>query len=285
MNPADLPLIVNLAPTGAVADTAKNPHVPVSHAAIVEDIGHCTRAGAAMAHLHVRDEAGQPSADPRLFQVLISALRATPETRELALCVSTSGRHGQTLEQRAAVLDLSGAAKPDLASLTLGSLNFARGASLNEPDTIRFLAKRMLERGIRPELEIFDLGMLHYAKVLIAEGLLAPPFYFNLMLGNLAGAQATLNDLAALVNLLPPGSLWSVGGIGKNQRTAAGLGCVAAHGVRIGLEDNLWRDDRATPATNLWLVRRLAELAAAYGRPLASPAEVRRRLELDQLAG
>lgn len=280
MNPADLPLIINLAPTGAVADIAKNPHVPVSHAAMVEDISHCARAGAAMVHLHVRDEAGQPSADPRLFQALINALRATPEGRELALCVSTSGRHGQTLEQRAAVLDLSGTAKPDLASLTLGSLNFARGASLNEPDTIRFLAKRMLERGIRPELEIFDLGMLHYAKVLIAEGLLAPPFYFNLMLGNLAGAQATLNDLAALANLLPPGSLWSVGGIGKNQRTAAGLGCVAAHGVRIGLEDNLWQDDRATPATNLWLVRRLADLAAAYGRSLASAGEVRHRLAL-----
>lgn len=281
MNSAILPLIINLAPTGAVADVGKNPSVPISIAAILEDVIQCTRAGASMVHLHVRDETGKPSADAGLFQALISALRAAPEGRELVVCASTSGRHGQTLEQRAAVLNLTGIAKPDMGSLTLSSMNFARVASINEPDTIRLLAKRMLERGIRPELEIFDLGMIHFAKVLIAEGLITPPFYFNLLLGNIAGAQATLNDLAALVNQLPAGSLWSLAGIGKNQKTATGLGCVMASGVRIGLEDNLWEDSHShTPATNLWLVRWLANLAGAYGRLVAEPREVRQRLGL-----
>jgi len=281
MNSATLPLIINLAPTGAVADAAKNPHVPISVAAILEDVIQCARAGASMVHLHVRDETGKPSADASLFHTLISALRAAPEGRELAVCATTSGRHGQTLEQRAAVLDLTGVAKPDMASLTLSSMNFARAASINEPDTIRFLAKRMLERGIRPELEIFDLGMIHFAKILIAEGLITPPFYFNLLLGNIAGAQATLNDLAALVNQLPAGSLWSLAGVGKNQRASAGLGCVTASGVRIGLEDNLWQDNHShTPATNLWLVQWLAGLADAYGRPVAKPREVRQWLGL-----
>lgn len=277
----DLPLIINLAPTGAVADATRNPHIPLDASAILADVIAGAGAGVSMVHLHVRDEAGKPSTDPVLFQDLISVLRATPEGRELVVCASTSGRHGQTLEERAAVLNLSGTAKPDMASLTLSSMNFARVASLNEPNTIRFLAKRMQERGIRPELEIFDLGMIHFAKVLIGEGLIAPPFYFNLLLGNLAGVQPTFNDLAALVNLLPSGSLWSLGGIGKSQRIAAGLGCVAASGVRIGLEDNLWQDGVAsTPATNLGLVRWLGSLAGVYGRSLAKPGEVRQWLGL-----
>lgn len=279
MNAAALPLIINLAPTGAVADAWKNPHIPVTVAAILEDVIQCARAGASMVHLHIKDDTGKPSTDASLFHGLISDLRATPEGRDLVVCATTSGRHGQTLEQRAAVLELTDTAKPDMASLTLSSMNFAKAASINEPDTIRFLAKRMLERGIRPELEIFDLGMIHFAKVLIAEGLITPPFYFNLLLGNIAGAQATPNDLAALVNQLPTGSLWSLAGIGKNQRTAAGLGCVTASGVRIGLEDNLWQDNHThAPATNLWLVRWLAGLADAYGRPVAKPREVRQWL-------
>lgn len=209
---------------------------------------------------------------------MIEGIRAAPEGRELIICTSTSGRHGQTPEQRAAVLDLTGAAKPDMASLTLSSMNFANGASINEPDLIRFLAKRMLERNIRPELEVFDLGMIHFAKSLIAEGLVMPPFYFNLLLGNIAGVQATLNDVAALVNQLPGDSLWSLAGIGKHQKIAAGLGCVMASGVRIGLEDNLWQDRSHTPATNLWLVQWLADLAHAYGRPIAKHQEVRQWL-------
>lgn len=231
-----------------------------------------------MVHLHVRDEAGKPCAEVSRFQTLISALRATPEGQNLVLCVTTSGRHGQTSEQRAAVLDLTGAAKPDMASLTLSSMNFAKGASINEPDVIRFLAKRMQERGIRPELEVFDLGMIHFAKSLIAEGLVTPPFYFNLLLGNIAGAQATLNDVAALVNQLPKDSLWSLAGIGKQQKPAAGLACVTACGVRIGLEDNLRQDGSHVPATNLGQVQWLANLARAYGRSIAKPLEVRQWL-------
>lgn len=281
MNSARLPLIINLAPTGAVSDAGKNPHVPIDPAAIQQDVIQCAQAGATMVHLHMRDETGMPSAEASRFEAAISGLRATAEGRELVVCASTSGRHGQTLEQRAAVLDLTGDAKPDMASLTLNSMNFAKDAGINEPHAIRFLARRMLERGIRPELEIFDLGMIHFAKVLIGEELIAPPFYFNLLLGNIAGAQATLNDLAALVNLLPADSLWSLAGIGKNQRTAAGLGCVAASGVRIGLEDNLWQDHHARiPATNLGLVQWLTRLSCAYGRPVAHPHEVRRWLGL-----
>jgi uncharacterized protein (DUF849 family) len=251
----------------------------VGEADIVRDVLACAELGACIAHLHVRDEAHHPSSDPQRYRRLILALRATQPGRRLLLCVSTSGRHGQTPEQRAAVLDLAGEARPDMASLTLNSLNFQGGASVNAPDTIRFLAARMLERGIKPELEVFDLGMLHFARVLIREGLLRPPHYFNLILGNVAGAQCSLADLNALVAQLPPDSLWSLGGIGRAQRPAAAMGCLLAHGVRIGLEDNLWADaERRSPASNPGLVGWLADLARAYGRPLADAEEARRML-------
>ena len=282
MIPTEQALIVNLAPTGAVADARKNAAVPIRADAIVADVRTCARLGAAMIHLHVRDEAGRPSCDPERFRYLIERIRATPEGRELVLCVTTSGRHGQTLEQRAAVLELAGSSKPDMASLTLGSLNFMTGASVNSPDDIRFLAWRMLERGIKPELEVFDLGMIHFAKLLIGEGLIQPPFYFNLLLGNVAGAQVSLGDVAALANNLPAESIWSLAGIGRCQKPAIALGCVMAPGVRIGLEDNLWLDPgKRIPATNPSLVGWLSALARAYGRPLASVAEVRSLLHLN----
>jgi 3-oxoadipate:acetyl-CoA acetyltransferase len=273
------PLIINLAPTGAVADPVRNPHVPVSETDIVRDVVECASLGVAMTHLHVRDESGGPSSDPVLFRSLIRSVRAHPQVAGLVLCGSTSGRHGQTTKQRAAVLHLPPDDRPDMASLTLSSLNFGKGASINAPDTIRFLARTMLDQGIKPELEVFDLGMVHFAKALIREGLLLPPHFFNLILGNVAGAQCSLSDLSALVSQLPSESIWSLGGIGRSQRPAAGLGCMLASGVRIGLEDNLWEDvDRRAVATNPGLVRWLRDLAGAYGRPLADPNYVRQKL-------
>ncbi len=273
------PLIINLAPTGAMATADKNPHLPLTEEAIIADVLAGARLGASMAHLHVRDAAGQPSSDHERFRQVIEGIRATPEGRELTVCASTSGRHGQTLEQRAAALDLTGIAKPDMASLTLGSLNFVNDVSVNSPDAIRFLASKMRDRGIKPELEVFDLGMLHFAKALIAEGLIQPPYYFNLLLGNIAGAQADFSDISALVQQLPPNAVWGLAGIGKSQKHAMGIGCVMAPAVRTGLEDNLWQDTHPRlPASNAGLVNWLVELARAYGRPLAAPAEVRRLL-------
>ena len=170
---------------------------------------------------------------------------------------------------------------PDMASLTLGSLNFSAEASISSPSAVTRLATIMQERGIRPELEVFDLGMVNFARVLIDKGLIEPPFYFNILLGNVASAQASLLHLGTLVADLPPQSIWSVAGIGRHQSVASALGIAVGHGVRTGLEDNLWLDEaRTTLATNLQLVQRVAAQAAALGRPLASPAEVRQRLGL-----
>jgi uncharacterized protein (DUF849 family) len=192
------------------------------------------------------------------------------------VCVSTSGRVFKSFEQRAEALDLDGELRPDMASLTLGSLNFPKQASVNDPEMIRRLAERMRERGIVPELEVFDLGMLDYAKYLIARGVLKPPFYVNLLLGSLGTLAATPFHLATLVMSLPPGATWAAAGIGRFQFDVNAMAITMGGHVRVGLEDNLWMDAaKERPATNVALVGRLVRLADAAERPVATPDEAR----------
>ena len=156
-----LPLIINLAPTGMVPTKVMTPHVPLSPQEIVDDVGRCAELGASIIHLHARDEQGRPTTRPEYMAPLVEGVRSVDP--ELVVCVTCSGRVATSLDERAAVLDLTGGAKPDMASLTLGSNNFVQQASVNAPDTIRGLASRMHERGIKPELEVFEPGMLTFA--------------------------------------------------------------------------------------------------------------------------
>lgn len=268
------PLIINLAPTGMLPTHEHTPHVPLQPDEIAADVAECVAAGVSMVHLHARNIDASPSQDPLIFQHIIQQVRRS--CPEVIITASTSGRLVQDIQARGAALGLRGDAKPDMASLTLSSLNFANNASVNSPQTVQHLARWMQDVGVRPELEVFDLGMVHYASVLADKGLLEPPFYFNLMLGNIASAQASLLHLAALVNDLPAHSYWSIGGLGRYQTRANGLGVVMADGVRVGLEDNIWWDDARTRlATNLQLVQRVVAQAQALGRGLASPQQVR----------
>jgi len=273
------PLIINLAPTGLVPTRAQTPHVPLTAEEVAADCARCCAAGASMLHLHARAADGSPSCDRAVFGELVAAVRQ--RVPDAIIVTTTSGRRASEVELRAASLTLEGEQKPDMASLTLGSLNFSAEASISEPSTVMRLAEIMQERGIRPELEVFDLGMVNFAKVLIDKGLIEPPFYFNILLGNPGSAQTSLLHLGTLVADLPPQSVWAVAGIGRHQTLANGLGVVVGHGVRTGLEDNLWLDDARTRlATNLQLVERIAAQAAALGRALASPGQVRTRLGL-----
>lgn len=273
------PLIVNLAPTGLLPTHAQNRHVPLTAQAVADDCARCAALGATMFHLHPRTADGAPTCDRAAFAELVRTVRE--RVPDAVLVTTTSGRRVPDIDQRAASLTLEGSEKPDMASLTLGSLNFSTDASINPPQTLLELARRMRDHGIRPELEVFDLGMVNVAHTLIDKGLIAPPFYFNLILGNIASAQATLLHLATLTASLPAQSVWCVGGIGRFQTPANALGVVAGDGVRTGLEDNLWLDDaRSEPASNVRLVERIAAQAAALGRPLATFAQTRDRLGL-----
>jgi uncharacterized protein (DUF849 family) len=268
------PLIVNAALTGMVPTKDDNPSVPVTPAEIAEDAARVVAAGAAIVHLHARDDEGVPTWQPDAYRRIVREVRE--RCPDVVVCVSTSGRRFGAFEERSAVLDLDGDERPDLASLTLGSLNFPGQASVNDPDMIRRLAERMQERGITPELELFDLGMADYLGYLLDREILRPPVYVNILLGSLGTLAANAFNLAATVRALPAAATWSAAGIGRFQLDVNALAVAMGGHVRVGLEDNLWLDrDRTVPATNEALVSRVVEIARLLEREPATPGEAR----------
>ena len=272
-------LVIGLAPTGMVPTKADNPNIPVTPDEIATDVARCVAAGASIVHLHARDEDGVPTGRREVYAEIIEKVKE--RCGDVIVCVSTSGRRVRELEQRAEVLELEGDLAPELASLTLGSLNFPQQASVNEPATIRQLAERMRDRGIVPELEVFDLGMVDYARYLLERGVLATPLCFNILLGNLGTLAATPLNLAMVVQSLPEGSTWAAAGIGRFQLQMNALAVAAGGHVRVGLEDNLWLDTAKTRAAdNLSLVERVVGMAHAIEREIATPAQARELLGL-----
>ncbi|MFZ9855874.1 MAG: 3-keto-5-aminohexanoate cleavage protein [Limisphaerales bacterium] len=277
--------IINYVPTGMVPTKRMTPHVPVCIHEIVEDVDAAYEAGITIVHLHARDElTEEPSSSPETYARLIEGIRVF--AKDLVICVSLSGRTFNEFAKRAAPLDLAGDLKPDMGSLTLSSLNFTQAASVNAPDMIQGLARAMRDRGIVPELEVFDLGMINYAKYLKAKELIQPPYYFNVLLGNIAGAQGDLLSAGLLVRDLPPQSLWSLGGIGETQLSANMLALSTGCGVRVGLEDNIWYDrNRRTLARNLDLLGRVHRMAQALERRIMTSSEFRRLMRLEPGGG
>ena len=277
-------LFINLAPTGMVPTRADTPHVPLTPAEVAADVRRCRDAGAAIVHLHPRDEDGQPTQSPERAAEFIAAVReAVPD---IVVCVTTSGRREPELAGRVRVLDLAGPVRPEMASLTLGSLNFPRQASVNAPVTIAGLAERMRDRGIVPEWEIFDFGMLDYAAYLRDHGLLGDPVYANILLGSLGTSAATPLNLALMVERLPAGATWAATGVGRFQAQVNRWAIAMSGHVRIGLEDNIWwDDDRTELATNVRLVERVVAIGRAMGRDPAEPAEIRTRLGIPPRGG
>jgi uncharacterized protein (DUF849 family) len=274
------PLIVNFTPTGMIPTKAMTPHVPIAVEEIVEDVHRAVEIGITMVHLHARDEkTGEPTYLRELYGQIIGGIRRYAP--ELVICVSLSGRNYKELEQRADPLFLEGNLKPDMGSLTLSSLNFNQTASMNSPEMIQDLARTMMERGIVPELEAFDVGMINYAHYLEKKGLIEPPFYFNLLLGNIACAQANLLQAGIMIQELPQRSHWSLAGIGEAQLKMNSVAIAMGGGVRVGLEDNIWYDtDRTRLATNAELLERIHVLAQANERQVMEASELRRVLQM-----
>ncbi|MEK7359842.1 MAG: 3-keto-5-aminohexanoate cleavage protein [Planctomycetota bacterium] len=247
----------------------------------VEDVLKACELGITMAHLHVRDEVTQQSCYKMdRYARVIEGIRAFAPT--LVICVSTSGRIFNDFEKRSEVLHLTAGLKPDMASLTLSSLNFNSQASINDPNMISRLAQKMLDNTIKPELEVFDSGMVNYAKYLIKKGILKPPYYFNLILGNISCAQADLLHAGLLINDLPEQTVFSIGGVGNYQLRMNSLAVSMGCGVRVGLEDNIWYDNNRTKlASNADLLRRIKEIARANERELMTSSELRNMLGLN----
>ena len=276
------PLIVSAALTGMVPTKELNPNTPVTPDEIAADAERVCELGASILHLHARDADGRPTYRSDVYAEVVSRVRE--RCPEAIVCVSTSGRTFKTFEERSQVLELDGDVKPEMASLTLGSLNFPTQASVNDPEMIRRLAEKMKERGITPELEIFDLGMVDYARFLIDRGVLEPPLYANVLLGSLGTLAATPLHLATVVQELPAGTTWAAAGIGGFQLLVNSIAVAMGGNVRVGLEDNLWMDAAKTRfASNADLVERVVGIARAVEREVATPAQARELIGLPAL--
>ncbi len=275
-------LIINFTPTGMIPTKEMTPYVPVTVKEIIDDVYQAYQIGITMVHLHARDQVtGKPTYQSEIYGRMIEGIRSF--ANDLVICVSLSGRTYNEFEHRSEPLLLKGNLKPDMGSLTLSSLNFNKVASVNSPDMILKLAQAMKERGILPELEVFDAGMINYAKYLKKRGLLEPPHYFNLLFGNIACAQADLLHVGVMIRDLPDQSYWSLAGIGQAQFMMNSVAVVSGYGVRVGLEDNIWFDhDQTILAANADLLRRIHHLAEASERKVMSPSDFRKLLNLQR---
>ncbi len=273
--------ILNFTPTGMIPTKEMVESVPIQPAEITEQVLDAADLGANMVHLHARDKkTGQPSYAKEIYSEIINGIRK--KNKHLIICVSTSGRTSNEFKHRSECLELTGQLKPDFASLTLSSMNFNHETSINTPEMIQSLAAKMLDCGIKPELEAFDPGMINYAKYLIKKGLIKPPYYFNFLLGNIAGTQADPLNLALMQSALPVNSIWSCGGLGNDQLKANALSLLSGGGVRVGLEDNIYFDaDRTQLATNRELVKRIVKLAKTFNLVPYPDKEARQVLGLN----
>jgi uncharacterized protein (DUF849 family) len=258
--------------------------VPISPSEVIDQACAALERGAAIVHLHAREDDGTPTHRGEVYEEMILGIRA--QFPEAITCVSCSGRDFPEFERRSEVLELTGAARPDMASLTLATLDYQTGTSQNPPDMVIALAEKMIAKGIKPELECFDYGMISAANRLIEKGLLSEgPHYFNLFLGSPDSAPATARHLAGMVDDLPDDSVWSAAGIGLFQLPMNALAIAMGGHVRVGLEDNIFHGfDRSELATNQGLVERVADLSETFGRLLATPSRARAMLGLGESA-
>ena len=266
---ADGPLVITVAPTGAEATRAENPALPHTPDEIAEEVRRSFEAGAAVCHLHIREHDGTPSARPELWRETVGLVRA--RCPGMLVMVSTGGAISMDEEQRLAGL----VADPELASLTLGTTNFGDGVFYNPLPMVRRFARRFAEANIRPELEVFDVGMIASAERLLREGALTPPLHFNLMLGVPGALPGTPEQLLHLLRTLPEGASWGAAAVGRAQRPIVALAIVLGGQVRVGFEDNLKLTRTTLAASNADFVASAAGLARAYGRPLATPGQAR----------
>lgn len=270
------PLIITAAVVGAELSRQDTPFLPLTPDEIAEEAWEAQQAGAAMVHLHARAADGSPTQDIQAYQSIIQAVRS--RCPDLIIQVSTGGAVGMSAEERLQPLAL----QPDMASLTTGTVNFGEEVFYNSLPMIRQFARAMLEKNIRPELEIFDSGMIANALRLLKEGLLREPLHFNFVLGVPGGAAGTLKNLMHMVESVPPSSTWCASGIGAAQLPLTTMAILLGGHVRVGLEDNIYYRRGELSQGNAPLVARAVRLAGELGRPLATPNEARRILNLER---
>jgi len=261
--------VINFTPTGTQT-TRDNSLAPLTPNEIVEEVHNAYELGITVTHIHARDPKDLSNTYRKdIYGEIITGIRK--HCPDLSICVSLTGRLHPEFEKRSEVLELY----PDMGSLTMSSLNFPKSASVNEPDMILKLIQKMDDYGVIPEIECFDSGMLNYTNYLISKNVLKGPHYINVILGNIYNAQTDLSTISSIYHNKPENSLMCLGGIGKDQLKCNIMGLLYFDGIRIGLEDNLYRRDREK-TTNIDLLKRIRTIMNEMDLNVLSPLEFKK---------
>lgn len=264
-------LIITAAITGAETTRQMNSALPCSPEEQAQAAFECWQAGASIVHLHVRDANQKPSQSLALFEKVTKLIR---EKCDIILQLSTGGAVGTPVSERIAPLSL----KPEMASLNAGSINFGDEVFENLPKDIAALAGEMKKLGIKPEIEVYDLGMLEYGVTLVTSGVVTAPAHFQFVLGTKHGLSGSPENMFHLKSKLPAGCTFAVAGVGRHQLQVAPLAIVSGGHVRVGFEDNVYFSKGVPAKSNAQLVARIKELSLLLQREVANPSEARKIL-------
>lgn len=267
--------IVNVATTGAFPTKEHNPAVPMTPKEIAEDVYECWQAGAAIAHLHMRDDQGAGTMSVDKFRETVGLIR---ERCDIALNLTTSGDLAATDETRMLhLIEL----KPELASMDCGTMNWGHSTLfVNHPKFLEKLGQTMIDNGVRPEIEIFDAGMFYNSLYYISKGLIKTPAYYQFVLGAPGGSTATVENLVYLKGLLPPDAHWSALGIGRGHLPILFASLALGGHVRVGMEDNVFYGKNRLAKSNAEFVARAVRLIKEADLEPATPADAREILNL-----
>ena len=266
-------LIITAAISGAEVTKDQNPNVPYTVEEVVREAKSAYEAGASIIHLHVREDDGTPTQSKERFQVCMDAIRA--ECPDVIIQPSTGGAVGMTDMERLQSIFVD--PKPEFATLDCGTCNFGGDeVFINTDNTIKNFAKTMLENNIKPEIEVFDKGMIDIALRMFKKGVLEAPLHFNFVLG--VQMSATLRDLVFMAESIPMGSTWTGTGIGRSEFEIAAASIIMGGHVRVGFEDNIYIKKGKLAKSNGELVEKVVRLAQELHREIASPNDARRIL-------
>lgn len=266
-------LMITVAPCLAPAHWHDRPGLQLTPEFIADEVVRAYNAGATIAHLHVLDDQGYPTADLTAFRRTLELIRSRCD---IVIEGSTGGVNTLTVAERCVALQ----ADVELASLNPGSVNYASGVYINSPDDIAYWVQEMARRGVKPDSAIFETGMIANVLRHAEQGLIRPPFVFTFVLGLVGAQPATAKNLLHLAETVPPGSLWSVAGYNGSDLWASGMAILMGGHARAGFEDNIFYRPGEPATSNAQLVERLVRIAREVNRPIATVAETRQMLQI-----
>ncbi|MDL2209621.1 3-keto-5-aminohexanoate cleavage protein [Desulfovibrio sp. OttesenSCG-928-O18] len=267
-------LIITVATTGSITTRENHPDLPLHPKEIAQSVYECYQAGAAMAHVHVRDDAGKPSMAMDKFAETVGLIR---EKCPIIINMTSSGGRGLVLTDEDRI-DPIVALKPEMCSLDCGSVNFGDRIFENHPHFLQKLATRAREAGVKPEIECFDVSMIENGKRMFKEGFLDGPMHFQFVMGVRGGMPATIENLMFMKSKLPSDATWSVIGVGSGHMPLMVTAMMEGGHVRVGMEDNVFYKKGVLAKSNAQFVERTVRLAAEFDRPVATVDEARKML-------